>query len=98
MYKFDLNKTFQKELPETNCKTNAEYKTLPRTEFQVMKFIWSKNSEKVSSKEIVNFMNYNYKWLQGTTSKVLGRLVQKKFLKFEKNAKSTLFYLNLVST
>lgn len=64
---------------------------LPRTEYQVMKFIWSKSCSKVASREITNYMSKEFNWLKGTTGKVLSRLVEKGFIKSEKDGRYTIY-------
>ena len=64
---------------------------LPKTEHQVMKYIWEQNTNLVPSKEIVNYMAKEHFWLKGTTTKVLSRLVDKAFLKSEKDGRSTIY-------
>lgn len=67
-------------------------KKIPRTELQVMKYIWDKEELKVASVDITKFMNENYNWSKGTTSKTLIRLVEKEFLKSEKEGRQTFYY------
>ncbi|MGL5753734.1 MAG: BlaI/MecI/CopY family transcriptional regulator [Paraclostridium sp.] len=61
---------------------------IPKTEHQVMKFIWSQKSSKVSSKEIGDYMLKECCWIKPTTAKVLSRLVEKDFLKSEKEGRN----------
>lgn len=70
-------------------------KKIPRTELQVMKFIWEQKKTRVASVDITKFMSENYDWSKGTTSKTLIRLVEKEFLKSEKEGRQT-FYSTLV--
>ena len=60
-----------------------------------MKYIWSKNSERVAASDITKFMKDKYDWKQGSTSKVLARLTEKEFIKPEKEGRNT-FYFTLV--
>lgn len=69
-------------------------KKLPKTELEIMKFIWSKN-EKVSTKEIGIYMEELLKWKLSTTSKTLSRLVEKDFLITERIGKQA-FYTPIV--
>ncbi|MEG1311980.1 MAG: BlaI/MecI/CopY family transcriptional regulator [Peptostreptococcaceae bacterium] len=64
---------------------------LPKTEHQVMKYIWNQKTNLVASKEIVNYMAKEYLWLKGTTTKVLSRLIDKEFLKSEKDGRNTVY-------
>ncbi|MBO3444315.1 BlaI/MecI/CopY family transcriptional regulator [Clostridium sp. CCUG 7971] len=61
---------------------------IPKTEYQVMKFIWSQKSSKVSSKEIGDYMLEKFNWIKPTTAKVLSRLVEKDFLQHEKEGRN----------
>lgn len=72
-------------------------KKIPRTELQVMKYIWSKEESLVASVDITKFMNETYNWSKGTTSKTLMRLVEKEFLKSEKEGRHT-FYHKLINS
>ena len=54
-------------------------KKLPKTELEIMKFIWSKN-EKLATKDIGIYMEGLLEWKLSTTSKTLSRLVEKGFL------------------
>ncbi|RDY26275.1 BlaI/MecI/CopY family transcriptional regulator [Romboutsia weinsteinii] len=72
-------------------------KKIPRTELQVMKFIWAQNNSKVASVEIIKFMSEEYDWSKGTTSKTLIRLVEKEFLRQEKEGRLT-FYFTIISS
>ena len=54
-------------------------KKLPKTEFEIMKFIWGKN-EKLPTKEIGAYMELLLGWKLSTTSKTLSRLVDKGFI------------------
>lgn len=67
-------------------------KKIPRTELIVMKYIWEQETEKVASVDITKFMSENYDWSKGTTSKTLIRLVEKEFLKSEKEGRNTYYY------
>lgn len=71
-------------------------KKIPRTEFQVMKFIWAQEDSRVASVDITKFMSEEYDWSKGSTSKTLIRLVEKGFLKSEKEGRQT-FYYSLIS-
>lgn len=62
-------------------------KKIPRTEFQVMKFIWAQEDSRVASVDITKFMSEEYDWSKGSTSKTLIRLVEKGFLKSEKEGR-----------
>ncbi|GAA0106755.1 BlaI/MecI/CopY family transcriptional regulator [Paraclostridium sordellii] len=64
---------------------------LPKTEHQVMKYIWEQNRSSVASKDIANYMAKEYFWLKGTTGKVLSRLVEKNFLKSEKDGRNIIY-------
>ncbi|KRU26795.1 penicillinase repressor [Clostridium sporogenes] len=64
---------------------------LPKTEHQVMKYIWEQETDKIASKDVVNYMAEKFKWLKGTTGKVLSRLVDKEFLKSEKEGRNTMY-------
>ncbi|MEF9951105.1 MAG: BlaI/MecI/CopY family transcriptional regulator [Clostridium sp.] len=66
-------------------------KKLPKTEHQVIKFIWSKGESEVSSKEITDHMAESVQWTKGTTSKVLSRLVEKGFLESYKDGRNTIY-------
>lgn len=66
-------------------------KKLPKTEYMTMKFIWNQNSKKVASKDIANNMYENFGWKKGTTGKILSRLVEKEFLKAEKDGRNTIY-------
>ncbi|HID0764378.1 TPA: BlaI/MecI/CopY family transcriptional regulator [Clostridium botulinum] len=72
-------------------------KKIPRTELQVMKFIWAQESCRVASVDITKFMSEEYDWSKGTTSKTLSRLVEKEFLEQEKEGRQT-FYSPLISS
>ncbi|MGL4877697.1 BlaI/MecI/CopY family transcriptional regulator [Paraclostridium dentum] len=72
-------------------------KKIPRTELQVMKYIWSKEEPLVASVDITKFMSEMYSWSKGTTSKTLLRLVEKEFLKSQKEGRHT-FYTQLISS
>lgn len=61
---------------------------IPKTEHQVMKFIWSQKSSKISSKEIGNYMLEQFDWMKPTTAKVLSRLVEKQFLQPKKEGRN----------
>lgn len=76
-----------------NClvKERLLMKKLPKTEHQVMKFMWSKNSDKVASKEVADYMSKEFNWLKGTTGKILSRLVEKEFLRAEKDGRNTIY-------
>ena len=65
-------------------------KKLPKTELEIMKFIWSKN-EKLATKEIGIYMEGLLKWKLSTTSKTLSRLVEKGFLTTERIGKQVFF-------
>lgn len=67
-------------------------KKIPRTELQVMKYIWAQEESRVACVDITKFMNENYNWSKGTTSKTLIRLVEKGFLKSEKEGRYTFYY------
>ena len=72
-------------------------KKIPRTELQVMKYIWSQKEPLVASVDITKFMSETYNWSKGTTSKTLLRLVEKEFLKSQKEGRHT-FYNQLITT
>lgn len=72
-------------------------KKIPRTELQVMKYIWNQDESRIASIDITKFMNENYNWSKGTTSKTLIRLVEKGFLKSEKKGRHT-FYYHLINS
>lgn len=57
-----------------------------------MKYIWSKKEARVASVDITSFMKDNYDWTKGSTSKTLQRLVDKEFLKSEKEGRKTYYY------
>lgn len=78
-------------------KGGVNLKKIPRTELQVMKYIWSQKEPLVASVDITKFMNETYNWSKGTTSKTLMRLVEKEFLKSEKKGRHT-FYNQLVKS
>lgn len=67
-------------------------KKIPKTELQVMKFIWEQETDRVASVDITKYMGENYSWSKGTTSKTLIRLVEKEFLKVEKEGRQTYYY------
>jgi BlaI family transcriptional regulator, penicillinase repressor len=67
-------------------------KKIPRTELQVMKFIWNQDDFRIASVDITKFMKEEYDWSKGTTSKTLIRLVEKEFLKSEKEGRQTFYY------
>ncbi|MEG0237611.1 BlaI/MecI/CopY family transcriptional regulator [Cetobacterium sp.] len=67
-------------------------KKIPRTELQVMKYIWAQKESIVASVDITKFMNETYNWTKGATSKTLMRLVEKEFLKSEKEGRNTLYH------
>lgn len=71
-------------------------KKIPRTELQVMKYIWAQGNDRVASVDITKFMSDEYSWTKGSTSKTLIRLVEKEFLKSEKEGRQT-FYYSLIS-
>lgn len=71
-----------------------ELKKLPRTELQIMKFIWS-SSDEVSAKDIAKFMSENCSWTFGSTSKTILRLVDKGFIEAKKIGRLN-FYSPLV--
>lgn len=64
---------------------------LPKTEHQVMKYIWAQHINKVASKYIGDYMANEFGWLKPTTGKVLSRLVEKEFLKAEKEGRNTIY-------
>lgn len=70
---------------------------IPRTELQVMKYIWSQDNERVAAADITKFMKEEYDWKQGSTSKVLTRLTEKEFIRPEKEGRKT-FYYSLVDS
>ena len=72
-------------------------KKIPRTELQVMKYIWSQKEQLVASVDITKFMSETYNWSKGTTSKTLLRLVEKDFLKSQKEGRNT-FYTKLITS
>lgn len=72
-------------------------KKIPRTELQVMKYIWAQEESRVASVDITKFMNEKYNWSKGTTSKTLMRLVEKEFLKSEKEGRH-IFYYQLINS
>lgn len=72
-------------------------KKIPRTELQVMKYIWAQEESRVASVDITKFMNEEYNWSKGTTSKTLMRLVEKEFLKSEKEGRH-IFYYQLINS
>jgi len=59
-------------------------KKLPKTEYQVMQFIWKQETSKIASRDIAFYMTQTFGWLKPTTGKVLSRLVDKQFLNVEK--------------
>ena len=65
-------------------------KKLPKTELEIMKFIWLKN-EKLPTKEISIYMEELLKWKLSSTSKTLSRLAEKGFLTTEKIGKQVFF-------
>ncbi len=67
-------------------------KKIPRTELQVMKYIWAQEESRVACVDITKFMKEKYHWSKGTTSKTLIRLVEKGFLKSEKEGRYTFYY------
>lgn len=69
-------------------------KKLPRTELEIMKFIWSKKN-KVSTKDVAIHMEEALEWKLSTTSKTLSRLVEKEFLVTEKIGKQV-YYSSIV--
>ena len=69
-------------------------KKLPKTEFEIMKFIWGKN-EKLPTKEIGAYMELLLGWKLSTTSKTLSRLVDKGFLTTERIGKQV-FYTAII--
>lgn len=69
-------------------------KKLPRTELEIMKFIWSKK-DKVSTKEVANHMEKVLGWKLSTTSKTLSRLAKKEFLVTERIGKQS-YYTSIV--
>jgi len=72
-------------------------KKIPRTELQVMKYIWDQDESRIASIDITKFMSENYNWSKGTTSKTLIRLAEKGFLKSEKEGRHT-FYYHLINS
>ncbi|MBZ9607284.1 BlaI/MecI/CopY family transcriptional regulator [Clostridium estertheticum] len=66
-------------------------KKLPKTEHQAMKYIWAQNTTKVASKDVADYMAKTFFWLKPTTGKVLSRLVDKNFLKSEKDGRNTIY-------
>lgn len=66
-------------------------KKIPKTEHLTMKFIWSQNCERVASKDVANYMKQNFGWAKGTTGKILSRLVEKEFLKSEKEGRNIIY-------
>lgn len=69
-------------------------KKLPKTELEIMKFIWSKN-EQLPTKEIGTYMELLLGWKLSTTSKTLSRLVDKGFLITERIGKQV-FYTAII--
>lgn len=69
-------------------------KKLPKTELEIMKFIWSKN-EQLPTKEIGTYMQLLLGWKLSTTSKTLSRLVDKGFLITERIGKQV-FYTAII--
>lgn len=65
-------------------------KKLPRTELEIMKFIWNKN-DKLSTKDVAMHMEEVLEWKLSTTSKTLSRLVEKEFLATEKIGKQVYY-------
>lgn len=62
-----------------------------------MKYIWAQEEPRVASVNITKFMNEEYNWSKGTTSKTLMRLVEKEFLKSEKKGRH-IFYYQLINS
>nr|WP_228846971.1 BlaI/MecI/CopY family transcriptional regulator [Clostridioides sp. ES-S-0173-01]UDN49657.1 BlaI/MecI/CopY family transcriptional regulator [Clostridioides sp. ES-S-0173-01] len=56
---------------------------IPQAELKVMKFIWAKN-DIVTSKEVVEAMEQECNWKVTTTLTILSRLVNKRFLAYER--------------
>ncbi|PBE17026.1 BlaI/MecI/CopY family transcriptional regulator [Clostridioides difficile] len=63
-------------------------KKIPQAELKVMKFIWAKN-DIVTSKEVVEAMQYECNWKVTTTLTILSRLVNKRFLASERISRLT---------
>ena len=55
-------------------------KKLPKTEFEIMKFIWGKN-EKLPTKEIGAYMELLLGWKLSTTSKTLSNRCIKRLIR-----------------
>lgn len=56
-----------------------------------MKFVWNQKDNIVASSEITKFMEEQYNWTKGTTSKTLIRLVKKEYLKSAKHGRLTFY-------
>ncbi|MFL0197731.1 BlaI/MecI/CopY family transcriptional regulator [Clostridium sp. WILCCON 0269] len=69
-------------------------KKLPRTELEIMKFIWSRN-DTASTKDVAKYMEEVLGWKLSTTSKTLSRLVKKEFLVTERIGKQS-YYTSIV--
>ncbi|APM39762.1 BlaI/MecI/CopY family transcriptional regulator [Clostridium kluyveri] len=69
-------------------------KKLPKTELEIMKFIWSRK-DTVSTKEVAKHMEDVLSWKLSTTSKTLSRLVKKEFLAAERIGKQC-YYTSIV--
>jgi len=65
-------------------------KKIPRTELEIMKFIWNKK-DKLSTKDVAIHMEEVLEWKLSTTSKTLSRLVEKEFLVTEKIGKQVYY-------
>lgn len=62
---------------------------ISKTELEVMQVIWSNHP--ISSQEVVAKLNQNGDWHEKTVKTLLGRLVKKEALDFEKEGKRYLY-------
>ena len=66
-------------------------KKLPDTEFEIMKVVWA-NDPPITTHMIMEQLGNRRKWKAPTVNSLMLRLVQKGFLRTEKNGKERIYY------
>jgi len=66
-------------------------KKLPDTEFEIMKVVWA-NDPPITTHMIMEQLGHQRKWKAPTVNSLMLRLVQKGFLRTEKNGKERVYF------
>ncbi len=77
--------------PETGIKTEISISKLPDTEFEVMSAVW-KNTPPVTTTILMKQLGNHKGWKLQTLVTLLNRLIERGFIKSEKEGKERMYY------